>query len=112
VVKGLIEGDKYWATTDDGNRVLGENGGKKSGGLAGTSNVSVCREVTDSALIGIHQVYLAMRYGLRPVGTIAHEWIMAMGAKEDYASPNIRAMDAWEKGKCRMIPSCIWLTSV
>lgn len=45
VVKGLIEGDKYWATTDDGNRVLSENGGKKSGGLAGTSNVSVCLRI-------------------------------------------------------------------
>jgi nicotinate phosphoribosyltransferase len=40
VIKGLIEGDKEWATTEDGKKILAENGGKKSGGLAGTSNVS------------------------------------------------------------------------
>lgn len=45
------------------------------------------------------QVYLAMQHGLRPVGTIAHEWIMAIGAKEDYELPNLKAMDAWERGK-------------
>ncbi|KAJ9108564.1 hypothetical protein QFC19_002280 [Naganishia cerealis] len=80
VIKGLILGDKEWANTDDGKRVVAENGGRKQGGLAGTSNV-----------------YFAMKFGLRPVGTIAHEWIMAIGAKEDYALPNTKAMDAWEK---------------
>lgn len=52
-----------------------------------------------------------MQHGLRPVGTIAHEWIMAMGAKEDYVSPNIKAMDAWEKGELRLLWSCMSLIS-
>lgn len=50
-----------------------------------------------------------MQYGLRPVGTIAHEWIMAMGAKENYELPNIRAMDAWEKGESRVPSFCMSL---
>jgi nicotinate phosphoribosyltransferase len=49
-----------------------------------------------------------MKFGLRPVGTIAHEWIMAVGAKEDYVTPNTKAMDAWEKGK----PMLIFLASL
>lgn len=58
-----------------------------------------------------------MQFGLRPVGTIAHEWIMAVGAKEDYVSPNIKAMDAWEKGKFTSIqgilsPAFTWFHAV
>ena len=40
-----------------------------------------------------------MTFGMKPVGTIAHEWIMAVGAKQDYVSPNGTAMDMWEKGE-------------
>ncbi len=40
-----------------------------------------------------------MKYNLRPVGTIAHEWIMSVAALNDYDNPNGRAMDQWEKGE-------------
>ena len=50
VIKGLIKGDNEWAKTEAGKRILAENGGKKSGGLAGTSNVSMCHMVKRSAL--------------------------------------------------------------
>jgi len=43
------------------------------------------------------QVYLALKYGLKPSGTIAHEWIMAIGATGGYAGANSRAMDMWEE---------------
>jgi hypothetical protein len=45
------------------------------------------------------QVHFAMMFGMKPVGTIAHEWIMAVGAKQDYVDPNGTAMDLWEKGE-------------
>jgi hypothetical protein len=47
------------------------------------------------------QVHFAMMFGMKPVGTIAHEWIMAVGAKQDYVDPNGTAMDLWEKGELR-----------
>lgn len=39
-----------------------------------------------------------MKYGLKPIGTIAHEWIMAIGAKEGYEGVNAKAMAKWEQG--------------
>jgi nicotinate phosphoribosyltransferase len=47
----------------------------------------------------VSQVHFAMKFGMKPVGTIAHEWIMAVGAKQDYVDPNGTAMDLWEKGE-------------
>jgi nicotinic acid phosphoribosyltransferase len=44
-------------------------------------------------------VYLALKYGVPPSGTIAHEWIMAIGAKYGYTGANGRAMDLWEAGE-------------
>lgn len=105
VVKGLIDGNKEWAEIEDGKRIMAENDGKKPGGLAGTSNVRISKKGKMWLLRGSgSQVFLAMQYGLRPVGTIAHEWIMAIGAKEDYDSPNLKAMDAWEKGRSDVKP--------
>jgi nicotinate phosphoribosyltransferase len=43
------------------------------------------------------QVYLALKYDLAPSGTIAHEWIMAIGATGGYKDANSRAMDMWEE---------------
>jgi len=33
------------------------------------------------------------------MGTIAHEWIMAIGAVYGYKGANGRAMDMWEEGE-------------
>ena len=45
-------------------------------------------------------VYLAKKYGLTPVGTMAHEWIMCTGQgnhKHNPAYSNWYALDAWVK---------------
>lgn len=51
-----------------------------------------------SHCVGTSNVYLAMKYGVIPVGTMAHEWIMCVGQgnhKHNPAYSNWYAMDAW-----------------
>ena len=55
---------------------------------------------TDSKFIGTSNVYLAKKYNLKPIGTMAHEWIMCTGQgnhKHNPAYSNWYAMDAWVK---------------
>lgn len=53
-----------------------------------------------SGLVGTSNVYLAMKYGLKPVGTMAHEFIMSVGQgipRHNPAYSNYYALDAWVK---------------
>ena len=53
-----------------------------------------------SKFIGTSNVYLAKKYNLTPVGTMAHEWIMCTGQgnhKHNPAYSNWYALDAWVK---------------
>lgn len=53
-----------------------------------------------SKFIGTSNVYLAKKFGLTPVGTMAHEWIMCVGQgnhKHNPAYSNWYALDAWIK---------------
>lgn len=55
---------------------------------------------TDSHFIGTSNVYLAKKFNLKPVGTMAHEWIMCTGQgnhKHNPAYSNWYALDAWVK---------------
>ena len=50
--------------------------------------------------VGTSNVYLAMKHGVKPVGTMAHEWIMCVGQgnhKHNPAYSNWYALDAWVK---------------
>lgn len=56
--------------------------------------------LSESKFIGTSNVYLAKKYGLTPVGTMAHEWIMCTGQgnhKHNPAYSNWYALDAWVK---------------
>lgn len=51
-----------------------------------------------STFIGTSNVYLAKKFNLTPVGTMAHEWIMGVGQgnhKHNPAYSNWYALDAW-----------------
>lgn len=50
--------------------------------------------------IGTSNVYLAKKYGITPVGTMAHEWIMCVGQGNHRHNPaysNWYALEAWRK---------------
>ena len=53
-----------------------------------------------SNFVGTSNVYLAKEFGVMPVGTMAHEWIMCVGQgnhKHNPAYSNWYALDAWVK---------------
>lgn len=53
-----------------------------------------------SKFLGTSNVFLAKKYGVTPVGTMAHEWIMCTGQgnhKHNPAYSNWYALDAWVK---------------
>lgn len=53
-----------------------------------------------SHFVGTSNVYLAKKFGLTPVGTMAHEWIMCSGQgtkKHNPAYSNWYALNAWVK---------------
>ena len=47
--------------------------------------------------VGTSNVYLAMKYDMKPIGTVAHEWIMFHGANFGYRHANYEAYESWVK---------------
>ena len=57
-------------------------------------------DLGESKFVGTSNVYLAKKYNVKPVGTMAHEWIMCVGQgnhKHNPAYSNWYALDAWVK---------------
>ena len=53
-----------------------------------------------SNFVGTSNVFLAKKYGITPIGTMAHEWLMCVGQgnhKHNPAYSNWYALDAWVK---------------
>ncbi len=57
---------------------------------------NVVRILKDSA-IGTSNVYLAMKYGMTPIGTMAHELFMAIAALFGYKMANKIVLDLWNE---------------
>ncbi|KAF9000761.1 nicotinate phosphoribosyltransferase [Cyathus striatus] len=61
------------------------------------SLVRAAKETTSQAsLSGTSNVHFAHKYGLAPIGTIAHEWFMGVAALKGYEHANSIALDLWE----------------
>ncbi|KAG5642056.1 hypothetical protein DXG03_003727 [Asterophora parasitica] len=63
------------------------------------SLVRASRDVqeTTGRLSGTSNVHFAHKYGLTPIGTIAHEWFMGVAALKGYEGANNVALDLWER---------------
>lgn len=46
-------------------------------------------------LVGSSNVYIAMKKGIRPIGTHAHEWVSAIAALMGYSYANKNMMETW-----------------
>ena len=75
VLEGLVQGEKeaFESTSNDSDST---NLGK----LTGTSNV-----------------HFAHVFGLNPVGTVAHEWMMGIAALEGYSRVNLKSLELWDQ---------------
>lgn len=51
--------------------------------------------VENNTMIGTSNVHLARRFGIKPIGTHAHEWFMYHAAEHGYKLANRAAIDAW-----------------
>ena len=52
-------------------------------------------QFADKGFIGTSNVHLAMKYGVKPLGTMAHEWIQAHSVLFGLLHANKFALDAW-----------------
>lgn len=57
--------------------------------------VSTLKEKMKEYLVGTSNVFFARKYGLKPIGTQAHQWIMAMSALYGYGNANYKALQMW-----------------
>ncbi|MBS1549402.1 MAG: nicotinate phosphoribosyltransferase [Bacteroidetes bacterium] len=55
---------------------------------------ALCQE-KNHFFIGSSNVYLAMKYGVKPIGTHAHEWFMFHGAAFGFKMANQLALEHW-----------------
>ena len=51
--------------------------------------------VGKKSIVGTSNVHFAMKYNIKPIGTMAHEWISAHGALYGYKMANHRSSEAW-----------------
>ena len=49
----------------------------------------------DDKFTGTSNVYFAMKYGVKPIGTMAHEWIMGTSVLEGLRNANYYALHNW-----------------
>lgn len=57
--------------------------------------VATMAEFNDLGFVGTSNVHLAMKYGIKAIGTLAHEMIQAVSALESMNHPNKYAMEKW-----------------
>jgi nicotinate phosphoribosyltransferase len=59
--------------------------------------VKYLKENLPGVFIGTSNVYLAMKYGIKPIGTMAHEWLQASQAFVRLIDSQKHALDTWSR---------------
>lgn len=59
--------------------------------------VKTLKEKCPIYCLGTSNVYLAYKYGMKPMGTMAHEWVMFHGANYGYRRANQQAIEQWQR---------------
>ncbi|KAF9466444.1 nicotinate phosphoribosyltransferase [Collybia nuda] len=61
--------------------------------------VRASKNISDhkGSLIGTSNVHFAHKYGISPIGTIAHEWFMGVAAMKGYENTNSISLNMWEE---------------
>lgn len=57
--------------------------------------VNVQKNLEGSCFVGTSNVHFAMKYGIRPIGTMAHEWFMGMSVLESLRNSNYYSLQNW-----------------
>lgn len=57
--------------------------------------IKTLKNHTSNTFIGTSNVYLAMKYQTKPIGTHAHEWFMFHAAKYGYKTANLVGLENW-----------------
>lgn len=57
--------------------------------------IKTLKEHNSHTFIGTSNVYLAMKYATKPIGTHAHEWFMFHAAKYGYKMANLLGLENW-----------------
>lgn len=60
-------------------------------------NLIVSESVGKPGFVGTSNVHLAHKHGVKPIGTMAHEWIMGISALEGLRYANRHALKIWSK---------------
>ena len=57
--------------------------------------VQTLKQYGQGAFVGTSNVHLAMKYGVKPIGTHAHEWFMFHAARYGFKMANILSLQHW-----------------
>jgi nicotinate phosphoribosyltransferase len=80
----------------EGNVLWGDFGTRRRRNFEAQERVvRICKD--NPNFTGTSNVYLAMKYGVRPLGTMAHEWIMGHSALFSLKHANRYALKAWNQ---------------